>query len=187
MRGIILAGGLSTRLPFKQLLASPQYEPVMSSCVRWIKKHTTDYIVVLRSHDGPVARYARSLKLPYVIQRGPDLLDAIDAGDNGGELLVAFSDCWPYDFELPDKDRATVIKDARSELDGWSGSSWVDRSESNKMSFIGAFRCSKWHRSETLMGCFNSMRLRPYHIDNRIWDCGTVESYSEMWNAITYK
>lgn len=187
MHGVLLAAGAATRLNFKQMLVCPDGKPLILNSLQWLEKHCSTVTCVVQ-RDSVVATYLRKRNAALLYQSVGDVCTAIEVGCRGhGDNLIAFSDCWGYQFiaEPPPIGTATVITGSREALDGWNGERWVDRQDGAQLHFCGAIRCPNLLFDGSLVDRMNKADLRPFTVDNRIIDCGTPKGYETLWQSYT--
>lgn len=213
LTGVILAGGLATRLPLKALLPIRNHGPAISSSIELMIRSTCKDIIIVVPPASPIVDVLRSLypdhRFTYVVQdeaRGvPDAI-ALAAQYLMPASLMVVSCCdnvYPVTYKLPD-----VLKNIREScslngfqcvqrnLPPWKsahlskvcGKEWTEKSTA--IHCVAGWLCMKAKQARdipapvSMCSFLNRCGIEPYEEEiSDWWDIGTWDTYSRYWHG----
>ena len=202
--GLVLAGGLATRLPNKPLLPMRNHEPVIISSIDFLKRSDIkDISVVVPSNSMiPLILKSYCLELSYIEQHSPlgvpkaiSLFPhSLEAGDN---LIIVYSDNIYPDDIIADTSVCSgsyhsiiTIDDPvkNHQLSKYSNGQWLQESASPHC-IAGYMSLSDSaleiaHQFKETTTFLNTISADPIRLmTDKWWDIGTVATYREYWET----
>lgn len=198
MIGVMLAGGLATRLPNKPLLPTKDGSPVCLSGLDYLKRHGVSHTVIVTPPNSPlvdIIEYFRpGQKFTYVYQpeaRGVgDALNLALSGLQVRAMIVVADNIYPWDEKLDEVDECVVVRRVpawrRPHLVRADGAGRLSRGDNSQ--FMPYSLTTPWivgpGKKFSDEGWTDLRGLKQVERDHEgWWDVGTPELYAAYWRT----
>lgn len=205
VKGIVLAGGLATRLPNKPLLPMHDGRPVIASGIDFLRRNGVQAITIVKPPRSPIPHVLRMLygtkhyAFNYVTQFEPlgvpTAIGEVDLDEHDAAVVVFCDNVYGYNSLLPNVAdtvghsvlKITNLAKARA-LSKWDGERFVKEAATDTClaGFIVVDRESHaaTHHFRETVSFLNYVAGRPIPwMNDGWWDVGTADAYRAYWET----
>ena len=189
--GIVLAGGLASRLPNKLLLPDRHDRPIIHSSIDFLKRNGIEHIIVVANELDLVWAYLWNYDgYSDITMINDDRAGIVGAILKATEhyhyercMVVCGDNVYPeIALDIPlEQDIAVCTLRGSEELDGWEDG-WVERGKLPliKLATPWVLTLQKLTTNKSLFENFDAMKVKPLVLESFLdswWDLGTQDAY----------
>jgi len=197
MNGIVLAGGLATRLPNKALLPLKDGRPVITSSIDLLVRSCVDTIIIVIPSRSPIPDVVQRLyddSFSFVIQREalgyPDAVKTVLKHASGDFIVTCCDNVYDDSERVKNINREAYacVRELPSwqtiQLVKWDSKKWTMFSNTNKC-FAGyaVFRNLRECDYSSTIEMLNELNTVPLYVNGYWFDIGTLNNYITYWRT----